>query len=97
MKAAEQLALSVGTSRACQALSVARASFYRRKKSDGGHQAPSVRPCPIRALGEDERQKVLGVLHSDRFVDNRFCLFELELEPPVLSAESLDFIVEGIL
>ena len=69
MKAAEQLASSVETSRACQALSVPRASFYRQKQSGGGHQVPVVRPRPIRALGEDERQKVLGVLHSDRFVD----------------------------
>ena len=69
MKAVEQLASSVGTSRACQALSVPRASFYRRKKSRGGNQAPSARPRPTRALSEHEREKVLGVLHSERFVD----------------------------
>ena len=69
MKAVEQLASSVGTSRACQALSVPRASFYRRKKSRGGNQAPSARPRPTRALSEHEREKILGVLHSERFVD----------------------------
>jgi putative transposase len=69
MKAAEQLASSVGTSRACQALSVPRASFYRRKKSGHGHPEPSARPRPTRALSEHEREKVLDSLNSGRFVD----------------------------
>ena len=69
MKAAQQLALSVGTSRACRALSVPRASFYRRKNSGGDPQPPSARPRQTRALSQHEREEVLGTLHSDRFVD----------------------------
>lgn len=51
----------------CDALSVPRATLYRRwnppKLSD------QKRPSPAQALSEHERQKVLDMLHSDRFVD----------------------------
>jgi len=66
MKATEDLAKVVGIAAACHALEVSRASFYRRtEQSDPS--APRSRPA--RALREQERQHVLDVLHSSRFVD----------------------------
>ncbi len=69
MNAASELARSVGTAVACQALGVPRASFYRQKKSVTPNQEPSTRPRPVRALTRNDRQHVLDVLHSERFVD----------------------------
>jgi len=65
--AAQELALEVGVAPACQALGVSRATFYRRQRSLPGHQQP--RPTPARALCDAEREYVLDVLASDRFVD----------------------------
>jgi putative transposase len=58
----------IGTRPACRALGAAPASIYRRRRP------PKPRPrrprsVPARALSEPERQAVLGVLHSKRFVD----------------------------
>ena len=65
--AAQELAVEVGVAPACQALGVSRATFYRRQRSVPGHQQP--RPTPARALCETERERVLDVLASPRFVD----------------------------
>lgn len=65
--AAQELALEVGVAPACWALGVSRATFYRRQRSAPGHQQP--RPTPARALCESEREHVLDVLGSPRFVD----------------------------
>lgn len=67
MKATEELAKAVGTAQACRALSVPRASFYRRRNVAGRSSSP--RPQPARALSCQERQRALDILHSDRFVD----------------------------
>ena len=67
MKAAEALAKYVGVKPACDALRVARATFYRRRRPSTGHQQP--RPTPARALSEKEREKVFDTLCSERFVD----------------------------
>ena len=67
MKAAEALATYVGVKPACDALRVARATFYRRRRPSAGHQQP--RPTPARALSEKERDKVFDTLCSERFVD----------------------------
>ena len=69
MNAASELARSVGTSKACQALEVPRASFYRWNKPVTSNQEPLPRPRPVRALTSNERHNVLDVLHSERFVD----------------------------
>ena len=45
--AAQALALQVGVAPACQALSVSRATFYRRRRPVPGHQQP--RSTPARA------------------------------------------------
>ena len=68
MIACQELGVDVGTSAACKALDIARPTFYRRiaAKIDN---AATVRPAPPRALSVLERQKVLDVLHTDRFID----------------------------
>ena len=52
----------------CQALGLARASYYRAKNPPP-QVAPRKHPTPERALSEQERQQVLDELRSDRFVD----------------------------
>jgi len=70
MTAGEELARSVGTLAACQALGLARASVYRRRHDALLPPAPPPRrPTPARALSDEERGSVLGKLHEDRFVD----------------------------
>ena len=67
MDAAFDLARVVGTAAACAALTVSRASLYRRR-----HRSPETArryPTPPRALSIAERQVVGDVLHSERFVD----------------------------
>ena len=65
--AAQELGLQVGVSPACRALGVSRATFYRRQRPVPGHQQP--RPTPARALCQSEREHVLDVLVTPRFVD----------------------------
>jgi putative transposase len=57
------------TSALCASVGVSRASFYRRRVADcpAGKRRP--RPAPPRSLAPAERQAVLDVLHSQRFVD----------------------------
>jgi putative transposase len=68
MKAAEQLSQEVGVRRACEALGVPRAAFYRRR---AGSRTSDDRPRPPspRALRSEERQQVKDVLYGERFVD----------------------------
>jgi len=65
MQATEELAPEVGIAPVCEALGVPRASLYRRRRP---RKEPR-RTTPARALSEPERQEVLQVLHSERFVD----------------------------
>jgi len=66
MPAVNDLSLAVGTARACDALGLPRASFYRGLQP----QAPArKRPTPERALSAAERQVVLDTLHCEPFVD----------------------------
>jgi putative transposase len=70
MAAAEQLGSTVGLKRACHSLGIARGTLYR-------HRARAVQPAaevaspppPPLKLDEQERQAVLELLHSPRFVD----------------------------
>ena len=57
----------MGVSAACEALGVARATFYRRRRPKTGQRQP--RPTPARALSEAERSEVFEVLCSPRFAD----------------------------
>lgn len=74
MDAVLQLSSTVGIESACDALCVARASFYRRRPLFGpplteSIPAPVVRAIPPRALSSGEREGVLAVLNSERFQD----------------------------
>jgi putative transposase len=65
----EELTPIIGTRPACRALGAAPATIYRRRRPPKP-RPPRPRPTPTRALSEPERKRVLGVLHSERFVDS---------------------------
>lgn len=64
----EQLTPIIGTRPACRALGASPATVYRRRRPPQP-RAPRPRPTPARAVSEPEREAVLEVLHSERFVD----------------------------
>jgi len=67
MVATEDLGQVVGVASACRALALPRASLYRRRRPRA--TAARARGKPGRALVRAERQQVLEVLHSERFID----------------------------
>lgn len=64
----EEMAPIIGTRPACRALGASPATIYRRRRPPEP-KAPKPRAAPARGLTGPEREEVLGVLHSDRFVD----------------------------
>ncbi len=66
MQAIEAASDTMGTAAACDALGVARASVYRQRQPA---RPLAARPTPPRALDPVERQAVLEMLHSERFLD----------------------------
>jgi putative transposase len=66
MQLIDQHAPLLGVAPLCDALNVARASYYRWKAPVHGPHRPRASP---RALSPDERQVVLDLLHAPRFVD----------------------------
>jgi putative transposase len=70
MDAVTTLTPEVGAAAACAAFDLPRASFYRWRTR---RARPQVAPCrrigPPRTLASDERQVVLDLLRSERFVD----------------------------
>ena len=69
MAAVTELAVEVGTSAACQALSMPRASYYRDGRKTSAPPVAAWRPSPARALRPTEREAVLAHLHGKRFQD----------------------------
>ena len=70
MDAVQQLAPTVGIQSACDALGVARASFYRQPVFGPALPVPVIlRPAPARALCAEERKTVRALLNSARFQD----------------------------
>jgi putative transposase len=59
--------MDVGTAAACKSLNIARPTYYRRLGASD--QKATSRPAPPRALTAMERQEVLDVLHTKRFMD----------------------------
>ena len=57
------------TAALCQSVGVSRASLYRRRRPAPPATPTQPRAPSPRALGATERQAVLDVLHSERFVD----------------------------
>ena len=79
--AVSELAAVVGTKRACAAVGRPRASHYRWSRPTRP-TPPRAQPRPQpRALAAEERQEVLDLLHSERFVD---------MAPPTVYATLLD-------
>jgi putative transposase len=69
MAAVAELANDVGTSAACQALCMPRASYYRDVRKTSSPTVSASRPSPARALLPAERDAVLARLHEERFQD----------------------------
>ena len=65
----DELAPVIGTRPACRALGAAPATIYRRRRPPAPRPHKR-RPTPARALSGTEREQVLEVLHSERFVDS---------------------------
>jgi len=64
----EELTPLIGTRPACRALGASPATIYRRRRPPEPRPRRP-RPTPERALTEPERERVLALLHSERFVD----------------------------
>src|SRR5436309_7327682 len=69
MTAVTELAVDVGTSAACQALCMPRASYYRDGRKTSAPAVSASRPSPARALRPAEQDAVLARLHEERFQD----------------------------
>jgi len=70
MEATLSLSPEVGIRPACESLGVSRAAFYRKRNKEQALDAvPNERQRHHRALSPEERQEVLDILHSGRFVD----------------------------
>lgn len=67
--AVEELAPIVGTRPACRATGAAPSTIYRRRRPPAGRPRPRPKPRSVRALTGAERQRVLDLLHSERFID----------------------------
>ncbi len=69
MTALDQLRPLVGVKQACQALSVPRATWYRRRRRRLSPWPVAARRHSSRALSENEQSAVLACLHEERFQD----------------------------
>jgi len=69
MTAVSELAVNVGTSAACRALTLPRASYYRDRRKAAVPAVAALRSSPARALLPVEREAVLSRLHEERFQD----------------------------
>ena len=67
MTAVKNLRSEVGTVKACAALQASRATFYRWLNP---LPRSGPRPAPPLALNSQERQTIIGLLHSPRFQDD---------------------------
>src|SRR5258705_10585244 len=67
MTAVTELAVDVGTSAACQALTVPRASYYRDRRKIFFPAVTASRPSPAPALRPAEREAVFSRLPQERF------------------------------
>jgi len=70
MEAALTLSSDIGIKPACESLDIARSWFYRRKARKNAPPVEEKKRLALpRALSPDERQGVLDILHTERFVD----------------------------
>lgn len=73
MRAAESLAQNVHVKKACKALGIPRASYYYYQKSKKTLSCKRGYSTPPLALSLQEKQAVLDILHSERFIDKAPC------------------------
>ena len=69
MRAIEAVTTPGETAALCHSVGVSQASFYRRRRPAPSATPPRPRVLSPRTLGVTERQAVLDVLHSERFID----------------------------
>jgi len=69
MDAAQDLSGTIGVKPACAALGLARASYYKFQGKADSPSKPSSRTASPRSLKPPEKNRVLEILHSPRFVD----------------------------
>lgn len=69
MQAVREAPRDLGIAATCDALAVPRSTFYRIKQAEENPPEKQSRPTSHRALSEEERDKVLEVLRSERFAD----------------------------
>jgi len=69
MATAQQLGIVTGIAPACRALGVPRASLYRSLQLKHAPAVPVERAKPKSSLSPAERQRVLSVMDSERFID----------------------------
>ena len=69
MMAVTTVTTTGATSALCASVGLARASFYRRRRPAEPPRPHRARVASPRALEPGERQAVLDVLHSERFID----------------------------
>jgi transposase InsO family protein len=69
MAAFNQLHPTAGITSACMTLGINRAAIYRQRASQRHTMPPKPRPACAFALSQTERQDILDVLDSERFVD----------------------------
>jgi len=60
---------TLGVAATCEALAVPRASYYRWRQPPAAVEAPKPPRRVPRALPPEERERVLAILHDERFVD----------------------------
>jgi putative transposase len=69
MDAFHQLQPTAGIASACMTLGINRATVYRQRASKRHTMPPKPRPACVFALNQTERQDILDILDSERFVD----------------------------
>jgi putative transposase len=67
MSAVLDLSVHVGIKQSCEAFGIVRSTFYRLQAQYSKEKGK--RPSPPRSLSLEERQGVLDILHSERFMD----------------------------
>ena len=68
MNAAFEISSDIGKKAACEAFGVPRASFYRNF-SNNNNKNESIPKRPPLALSQDEKERALEILHSEKFQD----------------------------
>jgi len=69
MQVTEDLGSVVGVKTACAAMNVSRATLYRRRSRQTTEESPPLTRVPALKLSKNEREAVVEVLHSARFMD----------------------------